>query len=129
MDDGTHDGIIHPKIDRGDCTATPKKKRQTPPGNDISKQHQQQQGNTNKKSKTTTNNTAKTTGGDHYRDKDSNDHQEIIATRLDPKLRGIHADAIQVNRAAPTSASTCVDCGHKIKAHSPRWGIKYAGNP
>jgi hypothetical protein len=30
---------------------------------------------------------------------------------------------------APTSASTCVDCGRPIHKGEMRWGIKYGGNP
>ena len=48
--------------------------------------------------------------------------------RLDPSERGIHEDAIQAGRA-PTSASTCIACRKSIQRGSPRWGIKYAGNP
>ena len=48
--------------------------------------------------------------------------------RLDSKLRGIHPDAIQAN-IAPSSRATCVDCGKPIAQGSPRWGIKYGGNP
>lgn len=48
--------------------------------------------------------------------------------RLDPKQRGIHKDAIQAE-LAPSSRACCVDCGKVIAAGSPRWGIKYGGNP
>ena len=48
--------------------------------------------------------------------------------RQDPKIRGIHHDAIQVG-TAPTGASACVACKKKIEKNSVRWGVKYAGNP
>jgi hypothetical protein len=52
----------------------------------------------------------------------------VVRDRLNPALRGIHPDAIQVG-IAPTSASTCVDCGRPIHKGEVRWGIKYGGNP
>jgi hypothetical protein len=59
------------------------------------------------------------------RDKKRSKQQE---DRLIPSARGIHKDAIQAGRA-PTSTSSCVDCGKKIPAKSPRWGLKFAGSP
>lgn len=52
----------------------------------------------------------------------------IQQDRLNPKLRGIHPDAIQAN-LAPSSRAACVDCGKSIAQSAPRWGIKYGGNP
>jgi hypothetical protein len=48
--------------------------------------------------------------------------------RLYPKLRGVHPNAVQAG-IAPTSASTCVDCGRAIPKGQMRWGIRYGGNP
>jgi len=48
--------------------------------------------------------------------------------RLDPKLRGIHEDAITAG-VAPSSRAVCVSCSRAIQRGEPRWGIKYAGNP
>jgi hypothetical protein len=53
---------------------------------------------------------------------------DVVRDRLNPTLRGVHEDAIQVG-IAPTSASTCVDCGRPIHKGEMRWGIKYGGNP
>jgi hypothetical protein len=54
--------------------------------------------------------------------------EDIHTQRNDPDHRGIHEDAIRVGRA-PTSASTCVACDKRIEKDSPRWGLKYGGNP
>ena len=52
----------------------------------------------------------------------------IQQDRLNPKVRGIHPDAIQAN-ISPSSRAACVDCGKSIPQGAPRWGIKYGGNP
>ena len=52
----------------------------------------------------------------------------IQQDRLNPRLRGIHPDAIQAN-ISPSSRAACVDCGKPIPQGAPRWGIKYGGNP
>lgn len=51
-----------------------------------------------------------------------------MAERLDPKLRGIHKDAIHAERAT-SSRAECVDCARLIGKDEPRWGVRYAGNP
>lgn len=47
----------------------------------------------------------------------------------DPRVRGIHRDAIMAEAHSPSSRATCVDCKKRIQKGAPRWGIKYAGNP
>lgn len=49
--------------------------------------------------------------------------------RCDPKSRGIHEDAIRAEADSPSSRAKCVACNKLIMKHTPRWGIKYAGNP
>eukprot|EP00040_Diaphanoeca_grandis_P044314 m.270587 g.270587 ORF g.270587 m.270587 type:complete len:260 (+) comp90708_c0_seq1:253-1032(+) len=49
-------------------------------------------------------------------------------SRRDPKVRGIHTDAIRFDYA-PTSAATCQGCQKVITKGELRWGLKYGGNP
>ena len=55
-------------------------------------------------------------------------HSTSVADRANPKVRGIHPDAVQA-AISPSSRSECVDCGRLIPKGSARWGIKYTGNP
>jgi hypothetical protein len=55
--------------------------------------------------------------------------RQQVDDRCDPRVRGIHRDAIRAEAHTPSSHATCVDCKKRIQKGAPRWGIKYAGNP
>mmetsp|Transcript_13282 Transcript_13282/g.15137 ORF Transcript_13282/g.15137 Transcript_13282/m.15137 type:complete len:210 (+) Transcript_13282:315-944(+) len=48
--------------------------------------------------------------------------------RRDPEKRGIHPDAVCIERAR-SNRSKCNACWKKIEKDEVRWGLKYAGNP
>mmetsp|Transcript_2157 Transcript_2157/g.5153 ORF Transcript_2157/g.5153 Transcript_2157/m.5153 type:complete len:211 (+) Transcript_2157:78-710(+) len=67
-------------------------------------------------------------GAKRGRKKPAASDADEVRRRCDPSSRGVHPDALRFG-VAPSSASTCVDCGCIILKGSARWGVAYAGNP